>query len=352
MNPDEEENMKRLSLTLILCSLLVIYSGVASAQEELTPAAPTTTVDTSTGVVRGNIVDTSTAQNPISGVRVVIVGTDGTENEATTDSSGEYEKTGLAPGRYLISVYKDGYGAREGKPVTVVAGGDHYVPLKMTKKDTIVTFFAKFGITFWPLLLCSIAAVTFILERLFTFVKSRSKIGTEQFMASVTESLRNDNIMEAVSTCEEAGGPLANVLKAGLLRYSQAQIEERQITKEEIQEAIQEAGLLEIPELERNIPVLSTVAVISPLFGLLGTVTGMIRSFTTIALEGTGDPQALAGGISEALLTTAAGLTIAIPSLIFSQIFENWVNRFVLEIEQVSTEIVNQLLIGHASENK
>lgn len=328
--------MKHLSLTLILASMLIICSSVALAQ------------DATTGTVRGNVVDTTTAQTPISGVNVVIVGTDGTEHEAATDDVGEYIKSGLPPGRYLLSIYKDGYGDRTGKPVTVVAGGDHFVPLKMTKKDTIVTFFAKFGIVFWPLLLCSVAALTFIIERLFTFIRSRSKLGTEQFMASITDSLRNDNIMEAVSTCEEAGGPLANVLKAGLLRYSQAQIEEQEITKEEVQESIQEAGLLEIPELERNIPVISTVAVISPLFGLLGTVMGMINAFTTIALEGTGDPQALAGGISQALLTTAGGLTIAIPCLIFSQVFESWVNKFVLEIEQVSTEIVNQLILGQS----
>ena len=330
--------MKHLSLTLILASMLIIYGAVAFAQ------------DASTGTVRGNVVDTTTAQTPIGDVRVVVVGTDGTEHETTTDEVGEYSKSGLPPGRYLLSIYKDGYGDRTGKPVTVVAGGDHYVPLKMTKKDTIVTFFQKFGIVFWPLLLCSVAALTFIIERLFTFLRSRSKLGTEQFMANITDSLRNDNIMEAVSTCEEAGGPLANVLKAGLLRYSQAQIEEQEITKEEIQESIQEAGLLEIPELERNIPVISTVAVISPLFGLLGTVMGMINAFTTIALEGTGDPQALAGGISQALLTTAGGLTIAIPCLIFSQVFESWVNKFVLEIEQVSTEIVNQLILGHSSD--
>ncbi|MCZ6679908.1 MAG: MotA/TolQ/ExbB proton channel family protein [Candidatus Poribacteria bacterium] len=335
--------MKRLSLTLVLSGLLMIYSPLLFAQETVAG------VSTTTGTVRGTIVDTTTAQTPIAGVRVLLVSTDGTESEAETDSSGEYEKSGIAPGRYLVSIYKDGYGAREGKPVTVVAGGDHYIALKMTKKDTIVTFFAKFGMVFWPLLLCSVAALTFIIERLFTFMRSRSRLGTEQFMASITDSLRNDNIMEAVSTCEEAGGPLANVLKAGLLRYSQAQIEERAITKEEIQESIQEAGLLEIPELERNIPVIGTVAVISPLFGLLGTVMGMISAFTTIALEGTGDPQALAGGISQALLTTAGGLTIAIPCLIFSQIFESWVNKFVLEIELVSTEIVNQLVIGQTS---
>ena len=116
------------------------------------------------------------------------------------------------------------------------------------------------------------------------------------------------------------------------------------------QEAIEEASLLEIPELERNLAVLGTVAIVSPLFGLLGTVTGMINAFTTIALEGTGDPQQLAGGISQALLTTAGGLTIAIPCLIFYQLFDSRVNRYMVEISQVSNEIINQLILGQSSD--
>jgi biopolymer transport protein ExbB len=335
--------MKRLSVTLILSSLLVIYSAIAFAQEEGTTAE----ISSTTGTVRGTIMDTSAQSNPISGVEVIVKDVGGREYPGETDNTGEYEIPGLPSGRYLMSMYKDGYRAREGKAVTVVAGGDHYVPMKMTKKDTIVTYILKLGVSFAILLgACSVIALTFIIERFFTFFKSRSKIGTEHFIAQITESLRNENIMEAVSTCEEAGGPLANVLKAGLLGYSQAQIEERAITKEEIQEAIQEAGLLEIPELEKNLPVLGTIAVISPLFGLLGTVTGMINAFTTIALEGTGDPQQLAGGISQALLTTAVGLSVAIPCLVFYNLFDSWVNRYVLEIEQVSNEIVNQLVIG------
>ncbi len=332
--------MKRLSLVVIL--------GLCSAMCAITAFAQDADVS-SGGTVRGQIVDTTTAQAPVTGVQVVVKDVSGSESKAETDSSGEYEISNLPAGRYLISIYKDGYGDRVGKPVTVVSGGDHYVPLKMTKKDNIVSFFKKMGFVFWPLALCSITALTFIIERFFTFGRARSKIGAEQFMASVTDSLRNENIMEAVSTCEDAGGPLANVLKAGLLRFSQAQIEERAITKEEIQEAIEEAELLETPELEKNLPVLGTIAVVSPLFGLLGTVTGMINAFTTIALEGTGDPQQLAGGISQALLTTAAGLTVAIPCLIFYQLFDSWVNRYVLEIGQVSTEVVNQLVLGQES---
>ena len=330
--------MKRLSLILTITILSAMGSVISVAQEA--------DVSGGGGTVRGAIEDTTSARAPIPGVEVIIKDVAGTEYKGMTDDAGEYEITNLPTGRYFISIFKDGYGDRVGKPVNVVAGGDRYFPLKMTKKDNIVTFFQKMGFVFWPLALCSVTALTFIIERFFTFARARSKIGAEQFMASITDSLRNENIMEAVSTCEDAGGPLANVLKAGLLRFSQAQIEERAITKDEIQEAIEEAELLETPELEKNLPVLGTIAVVSPLFGLLGTVTGMINAFTTIALEGTGDPQQLAGGISQALLTTAAGLTIAIPCLIFYQLFDSWVNRYVLEIGQVSTEIVNQLVLG------
>lgn len=355
--------MTRFSLILMLIACMFMSVGIVMAQEEEaadeTPMVDETTTETDDSAtvddtmggdatIKGEVIDTTTDQNPIEGVTVTIVGSDGQEYPAETDKDGKYEKTGLQAGRYTISYSKDGYGDRVGKTKLVAAGGEIFDRIKMRERDNIYTFFRKFGFVFYPLAICSIVALTFIIERLFTFLRSRSRIGTEQFIASIADSLRKENIMEAVSTCEEAGGPLANVLKAGLLRYSQAQIEERDITKEEIQESIEEASLLEIPELERNLPVLGTVAVVSPLFGLLGTVTGMITAFTTIALEGTGDPQQLAEGISQALLTTAGGLTIAIPCLIFFQLFDSWVNRHMVEISQVSTEIVNQLIVGEA----
>ena len=104
-----------------------------------------------TGTIRGHIVETSRAPLPIEGVRVVIVGADSSEFETASDSMGEYKKAGIPPGRYLLSIYKDGYGDRTGKPVTVVAGGDHYVPLKMTKKEPP-----------WLLLICLGAAAVLI----------------------------------------------------------------------------------------------------------------------------------------------------------------------------------------------
>ncbi len=338
--------MKRLSVTLILSSFLILYGAIVFAQEATTPVESSTAA---TGTIRGSVVNSEKSQSPISGVRAVAVDTSGKEYETTTDAAGEYTKSGLPPGRYLLSIYKPGFKERVGRPVTVLAGGDHFVPLKMTPKETLMSFSAKMGHPYTVIFaIISIISVTFIIERAITFSKSRSKVGTEQFIAAITEALRNENVMEAVSICEEARGPLSNVLKAGLLRYSQAQIEEQPIRKEDIQEAIQEAGLIEIPELERNLHILATAAVIAPLVGLLGTVTGLIVCFNVIALEGSGDPQLLAGGVSQALLTTATGLTLAIPILALHSMFENFVNRYVLEIEVVSTEVVNQLITGQA----
>ncbi len=134
--------MKRLSLILALCALSVI------------PMAAFAQVPT-TGTIRGNIVDTSEAQLPIEGVRVVVVSTRGSEHEALTDNNGDYKIIGLTPGRYLLSIYKAGYGDRTGKPITVVAGGDHYVPLKMTKAAGLLSLLERqFNSALWPFLLC------------------------------------------------------------------------------------------------------------------------------------------------------------------------------------------------------
>ena len=133
--------MKRFCLILALCGLWGILAA-AFAQ------APTT------GTVRGNIVDTSEAQLPIEGVLVVMVDASGSEHEALTDNNGDYKIIGLAPGRYLLSTYRAGYGDRTGKPVTVVAGGDHYVPLKMYKRELIKELQREFVSSPWLLLLC------------------------------------------------------------------------------------------------------------------------------------------------------------------------------------------------------
>ena len=143
--------MTRLSVALMLVAYTIISVGIASAQQG--------------GTVRGQIVDTTEAQLPIEGVRVVIVAQDGTEYETTTDTNGDYEQTSIPAGRYLISIYREGYQDRLGKPVSVVDGGDHYVPLKMTEKNTIMDFFLKPVPMFWVLILCVIIMLLILARR-------------------------------------------------------------------------------------------------------------------------------------------------------------------------------------------
>lgn len=138
--------MTRFSLVLMLIACIGMSAGTVLAQD-------------SGGTVRGQIVDTTTAQNPIDGVEVKIVAQSGEEFAAATDANGDYERSGIPAGRYLISIYREGYGDRVGKLVTVVNGGDHYVPLKMTKKDTILDFFQNPIPMYWALILCVIIVI-------------------------------------------------------------------------------------------------------------------------------------------------------------------------------------------------
>lgn len=142
--------MTRLNLALIALVCVLASTGIVFAQGDFSQSG---------GTVRGQILDTTEMQNPIEGVEVFIVGTDGTEFKTTTDANGDYELAGIPAGRYLISNYREGYADRVGKPVTVVNGGDHYVPLKMTKKDTIADFFQSPVPMYWVLILCVVIVI-------------------------------------------------------------------------------------------------------------------------------------------------------------------------------------------------
>ena len=126
--------MVRLSFALMLIACLGMSVSIIFAEEQIVNG----------GTVRGKITDTSNAQNPIEGVQVKIVAPDGTAYEATTEVTGEYKRTGIPAGRYLINIHKEGYGDRLGRPVIVVNGGDHYFPLKMSKKSNVATFLKRF----------------------------------------------------------------------------------------------------------------------------------------------------------------------------------------------------------------
>ena len=230
---------------------------------------------------------------------------------------------------------------------TVVAGQMTIIEVKMREKTTLLVFAKRFGWVGIPLLLCSIAAVTFIIERIFTYARLNS--GTETLLHRVDEALSHDDVTEASQACDEAGTPIANVLKSGLTRYSAGLVRNEPASKSEIQEMMQEGAARELPEFENNLTWLSMIAVVSPLFGLLGTVLGMIRAFTVIALEGTNDPNQLADGISIALYTTAGGLSIAAPALVFYAIFENIVNKNTLRIEDAASNLANKLTESSAA---
>jgi biopolymer transport protein ExbB len=151
--------------------------------------------------------------------------------------------------------------------------------------------------------------------------------------------LKKKKISEAIKICDSFKSPISEILKAGILKYDRG--------KETIEEAMEDKSLYQIPKLEKNLTALATIAHVSPLLGLLGTVTGMVRCFQTIQLKASSfgpiSPGELAGGIWEALLTTVFGLIVAIPTFIFYNYFVSRVNNFILEMERASTELVNSL---------
>ncbi len=188
-----------------------------------------------------------------------------------------------------------------------------------------------------PIILCSFLALAITIEKLIYF--SLIKENPKKIRATVFEAIKNNKIKEAIDLCEESASPVAKVLQAGLLRFGSP--------KEEIKEALNDTSQFEIPKLERRLTALATIAQISPLLGLLGTVTGMATSFQTIQVRATSmnpvTPGDLAGGIWEALLTTVAGLMVAIPTYVIYNYLVSRINKFILEMERSATELINHL---------
>lgn len=182
---------------------------------------------------------------------------------------------------------------------------------------------------------CSILSFTIFIERLIQLRKS--EINTNQFIINMRKTIKDGNIVEAIGICENTGGTIANIIKAGLLKHSRA--------KEQIENAMEVAGLIEISQLEKNAKILSIIAYITPLIGLLGTVLGFIQAFSEMRMSGLVDISATRIGeaMEYALVTTAAGLVVAIPSIIAYNYIVSRVEGFVLEIQTTSSEIVDLL---------
>lgn len=195
----------------------------------------------------------------------------------------------------------------------------------------LVNYFQQGGPVMWPLLIFSILTATFIIERWLAL--RRAKINVNEFLSKVRKSLLvNRDVRAAIKVCEENKGPVASVVKAALLRYGHA--------KEDIEKNIESAAVFESGRLERGLMVLSSSANVSPMLGFLGTVTGMIKSFATLAAAGLSNPGAVAAGISEALITTATGLFIAIPAQLAYNYFMSRINKFMRDIETASNMLM------------
>ncbi|MCK5580153.1 MAG: MotA/TolQ/ExbB proton channel family protein [Candidatus Omnitrophica bacterium] len=198
-------------------------------------------------------------------------------------------------------------------------------------------FIFKGGILVWPILVCSVISATIILERLYKF--HHAKIKVPNLLARVKVFLKEKKTTEALKLCENINDPVAHILAIGIRIRNRA--------KEEQEKIISRAGSKIIRQLEANLRGLAIIGNITPLLGLLGTVTGMIKAFMKIQeLGGRVDASVLAGGIWEALITTAAGLSVAIPTLVAYHYFEGIVDNISARLRDEAGELLE---IEHAS---
>ncbi|MCE5272014.1 MotA/TolQ/ExbB proton channel family protein [bacterium] len=198
----------------------------------------------------------------------------------------------------------------------------------------MLELFKQGGILMYPLAVCSIVALAIILER--TFNLRRTKIIRPEII-NVIENIKGpEDLGLAYSICEKNPGPFSQLVLTAL--------EMKDLPKEEIKEGIADSGRQQMHKLERGLTVLETIAAIAPLLGILGTVLGMIQLFRNIAQFGIGQATALASGIQVALITTAAGLMIAIPAIVGYNYYSNRVDSYVLELEYWASALMNKLL--------
>jgi biopolymer transport protein ExbB len=194
-------------------------------------------------------------------------------------------------------------------------------------------FVVKGGVLMIPIALCSIIALAIFLERLWSL--RRSRVIPRDFLIEIEDLIRREKIPEAITRCRKDNSSMANIIVAGIRNFGKR--------REIVKESIEEIGRREAATLERYINVVGTIAAIAPLLGLLGTVVGMIKAFNVISIQGVGNPSSLAGGISEALITTAAGLVVAIPTFVLYRYLANKADALIVEMEEHSIRMVDLL---------
>ena len=189
------------------------------------------------------------------------------------------------------------------------------------------------GWLMWPIILCSVAALAIIGERFWTLQKKY--VAPPTLVNQIQQWLARKELDQARIELLAQTSPLGRILASGLIN--------RDHDRETVKEAIEDTGRHVVPELERYLNSLGTIAAITPFLGLLGTVLGMIEMFSGISSHGVGNPTVVAGGIAQALITTAAGIGVAIPSLMFYRYFRGKVNALLLDMEQEAIKLVEIL---------
>jgi len=193
--------------------------------------------------------------------------------------------------------------------------------------------FVKGGVFMWWLLTVALVGFIFIIERMWTL--SRARVNTRRLIGTIITTLRNDGVQAASEECQKVRGPIAAILYAGLQKADKG--------RDQVEKAIATAGTIEMSFLERGLIWVSSVTTIAPLMGFLGTVSGMINAFEAIAASEQVNAKLVASGISEALITTATGLIIAIPATIGYNYFVSTIDRFVIEMEETAAELIEEL---------
>ncbi|MGD2088729.1 MAG: MotA/TolQ/ExbB proton channel family protein [Candidatus Aminicenantes bacterium] len=206
----------------------------------------------------------------------------------------------------------------------------------------VLEFFGKGGFVMYPLLLCSIAALAIVIEKIVTL--RRKKVIIPEVVNVLDNIKETGDIGLALSICEKHEGPFANIIRAGLVN--------RELPREELKEVLSDQGRQEVQYLERGLVILETIAAIAPLLGLLGTVIGILKVFDVIAVMGVGQATALSGGISEALITTIVGLSIGIPAVVVFNLFANKAERLILEIEKYSALLLAKMTSFHNNDKQ
>ncbi len=197
------------------------------------------------------------------------------------------------------------------------------------------------GWLMYPILACSLIAATIVLERF--WMLRRRRVMPDRLVARIWQWHRKGQLTPERLNQIRKGSPLGRMLVAGLVN--------RHHSREVMKEAINDVGRQVVSDLERYLDALGTIAAISPLLGLLGTVIGMIDVFSVIVESGVGHPGVLAGGISKALITTAAGLSVAIPALMFHRYFNNRVDKLAIAMEEQALKLV-EVIKGEREENE